>query len=696
MEQLNKYEILKQNFGHEKFRDFQEKAIEAVLEKRDLLTILPTGGGKSLCYQLPSLMMSGVSIVISPLIALMQDQVVSLKVQGIKAAMISSMQTNEELSLIYQELKQNRIKLLYIAPERLSSESFFEFLQTIDINFFVIDEAHCVSEWGHEFRGDYRRLGKLKDIFINTPIIAFTATATLKVQDDIISELKLQNPLILRAKVNRENLFIKTLKRVSNGRNQLINFLNLHKDECGIVYTFTRKESVELAKFLQSKNFSAKAYHAGLSNEIRDSVYKDFIYDKIDIVVATVAFGMGIDKSNIRFVVHTSLPKTIENYYQEIGRAGRDGLKSSTLLLYSKADQIQKSQMITNTTSEYKQILLNKLEQMYILANSSKCRHKVIAKYFDDDINECKNLCDNCLKDDVKQIDITIEAQKFLSAVYKSGQTFGVNHIIDILRGSNSKKILQFSHDKLSVYAIGKDISKTKWEAIVDRLFEIESITRSNHSGIVLTKVGFEILKKRLKVQIDEDKQGVIEKTTIQKENIFESNEVFQSLKELRMKLSLKESVPAFVIFSDKTLIELSDKLPQTKDEMLSINGIGEVKFERYGEEFLNILHNFKDLKATKIQKLTKTHLETLELINQNLNIQEIAKIKDIKLNTVLNYINLLNTHQKIDDQTKDKLFEPIIKEFPQEIKEWIDEGVKLKEFTSLKEYFTQYGILFT
>jgi len=352
----DKQKVLKEIFGHENFRSFQEQVIDSILKKQDILTILPTGGGKSLCYQLPSLLMSGVTVVISPLIALMQDQIKALNDLNIKSSMINSLQSTEENNQVLQKLLNKEIKFLYVAPERFTSNEFVGVLQRIDINYFVIDEAHCVSAWGHEFRAEYRNLNKLKRFFPNVNIAAFTATATKKVEADISQSLDLHNPKHFRAKTKRDNLEVCVEPRISNGKRQILNFLKSHKGLCGIIYTFTRKEAESIAKFLQEENFLAKAYHAGLSNEIKNEVFNDFVYEKIDIVVATIAFGMGIDKSNIRFVIHTSLPKTLENYYQEIGRAGRDGAMSYTYLLYSKSDEVKRKIQIEEAIdNEYKQ-----------------------------------------------------------------------------------------------------------------------------------------------------------------------------------------------------------------------------------------------------------------------------------------------------------------------------------------------------
>jgi len=595
----NKLQVLNKTFGHNSFRDFQEEAVDTILNKNDLLTIIPTGGGKSLCYQLPALLLEGTAIVISPLIALMQDQVMALEEKNINAAMISSAQSTQDIENTIEQMKNDSLKLLYIAPERFSAYGFLDLLKTVNISFFVIDEAHCVSEWGHEFRADYRNLGLLKQNFPNTPVSAFTATATLKVQSDIQNALHIRNCTTLRGVTKRDNLKISIKKRLGNGRDQLIDFLKNREEEVGIVYTFSRKEADNISTFLQNNNFKAKAYHAGLSNEIRDEVYKDFLYDRINIVVATIAFGMGIDKSNIRFVAHTSMPKTMENFYQEIGRAGRDGLESDTMLLFSKADEIKRKAFIANDINgQYKDLLEEKLEAMYRFCISSSCRHKIIASYFNDTINDCETSCDNCTKGEIEQIDISVDAQKFLSALYRTNQSFGQTHIIDILRGSKVAKISQFSHQNLSVYGIGKDKSKNEWSAIVDRLFDIEAISIGEFKALKITNLGFDILKGNQTLFIDEDKLRNLEKDKVVKvKKTFENvnMDYFDKFKALRTTLATAQNIPAYMVFSDKVLIELSATLPKDKNEMLEVNGIGEVKYERYGEDFLNLSLSIKE-----------------------------------------------------------------------------------------------------
>jgi ATP-dependent DNA helicase RecQ len=643
--------------------------------------------------------MSGTTVVISPLIALMQDQIKALNDLGLNSAMISSLSSDNENSITMQKLLNKEYKFIYVAPERFNSNEFAGVLQRIDINYFVIDEAHCVSAWGHEFRAEYRNLDRLKRFFPNTPIAAFTATATKKVEEDIAQSLNLQEAKHFRAKTIRDNLFIQVEPRVSNGKKQILNFLKSHKGLCGIIYTFTRKEAESTAQFLSENNYSAKAYHAGLSPEVKNKVYEDFVYEKIDIVVATIAFGMGIDKSNIRFVIHTSLPKTLENYYQEIGRAGRDGDKSYVYLLYSKGDEVKRKLQIQEAIdNSYKQTGLEKLEQMYRYCVSNNCRHKLIASYFEDEIDDCKTLCDNCTKGEVEQVDITIEAQKFLSAVYRTEQRFGQNHIIDILRGSKNQKLLEFGHENLSVYNIGHDKSKNEWIAIVDKLIDMQALSLGEFRALKLTNLGLLILKNQQKVYIDSDKLGLIDKLEEQKEELSFDEELYERFRGLRKELALNHEVPAYVIFGDKTLKELTQKLPTTKEQMLEINGVGEVKFEKYGESFIQLSSQLKEEFSKELEnrhelkKLTKTYLETFELIQEGKTLEEISQIRDLNLTSVLSHITVLEQHDKIRKEKKLQLIEPI--KIPKEIERWIQQGLQLDSLKQLRQHLYLYEYL--
>ncbi len=593
---MKKLELLEQYFGHKEFRHLQEEAIDAILGSRDLLMILPTGGGKSLCYQLPSLMMSGVTVVVSPLLALMHDQVVALTSNGISAAMLSSMQTIEESKQIEQRLKKGMIKLLYVAPERLTNPYFISALHYININFFVIDEAHCVSEWGHEFRENYRQLSLLKEQFTTTPIAAFTATATSAVERDIATQLRLVEPMRLRGSIFRRNLTIRVEHRIKDGRLQLLEFLKSHKGDAGIIYSLSRKSTENIAHFLQGKGIAAQAYHAALATEKKNSIYSDFVSDRIEIVVATIAFGMGIDKSNIRFVVHMTMPKTLENFYQEIGRAGRDGLESESLLLPAAQDIVQQKSFIDDLPdTPYKRLAYSKIESIVRFTNTQECRHKSIAHYFDDAIENCQDKCDNCLNPDIKSIDITTASQKLLSAIYRTNQSFGLHYVVDVLRGSKEKRVLENNHNELSVYGIGEEYSKAQWLTIADRLLELGAVTIGDFKVYLLSAFGVGIIKGEHSVDLREDRLS-IKKSTGKK--IVDSYDeqydiaIFEAFKARRSEIAQANNIPPYIVFSDKTLKELSAKLPKNEDEMLAIHGIGKVKFERYGEEFLELIRS--------------------------------------------------------------------------------------------------------
>ncbi len=594
---MNKLQTLQHYFGHDSFREQQEEVIDAILNQQDLLMILPTGGGKSLCYQLPSLLMSGVTVVISPLLALMHDQVVALQGNGISAAMLSSMQTLEEAQQIEQQLRANQIKLLYVAPERLMNNYFLTFLLDLNINFFVVDEAHCVSEWGHEFREHYRMLSQLKISFPSTTVAAFTATATATVREDILNNLNLQNPKVVTGSLFRKNLTITAQHRQSDGRKQLLNFLAEHAQEAGIIYAFSRKQTETTADYLKKKGFKAEAYHAGLPTNIKNKVFKEFVTDEIDIVVATIAFGMGIDKSNIRFVVHMNLPKTLENFYQEIGRAGRDGLEAQTLLLFSTADIVQQKSFIEDLPdSPYKENAFEKINTISRFANSESCRHQQIATYFHDNIKICDDKCDNCLNPEQNKIDITSDAQKLLSAIYRTGQSFGMQYVIDVLRGSKEQRILSNAHDQLSVYGIGENYTKAQWLSITDKLLELGAVSIGEYKVYHLTKRGIKILKGNEEVNIGASRL-IITTSKKKKVDYFDDYEVdiFDRFRALRKEIASNNKIPPYVVFSDKTLKELSNIMPTTKAEMLEIHGIGHVKFERYGQAFLELIEEIEN-----------------------------------------------------------------------------------------------------
>ena len=594
-----KNQVLKDSFGHNNFRELQEEGVDSILRHQDLLMILPTGGGKSLVFQLPTLMMDGITIVVSPLIALMQDQVASLKAQQISAEMISSAQSFNEVNEIIEQARNGAIKFLYLSPERLNNGSTLSILHTLNINFFVIDEAHCISQWGHEFREDYRALGSLKENFPNSAIAAFTATSTDNVTDDIVRELRLNNPLLLKGRVFRKNLFISVQRRIGNGHTQLTNLLSRHKNESGIIYVSSRKKTEELSAFLNQNGYSSLPYHAGLPQHVREQNFKIFVNDNVNIMVATIAFGMGIDKSDIRFVVHMSLPKSQENYYQEIGRAGRDGEDSEVLLLFNASDIVLHKRFLQDINNEeYRKHLDTKIDNIYKYASSEICFHQQLAEYFDDTLDVCKDRCDNCLSADDKREDITKEAQMLLSAIYKTNQSFGKNYVIDILRGSKEQKILANKADELSVYGIGLHLSKKEWFIILERILELKILLVGEYSVLTLTNEAIEVLKSQRAVDIKSSRLevSVKEKKIKQAKEFDYDEELFEELRAKRSELASALGVPAYIIFSDKTLKHLANDKPFDKASMLEVNGVGEKKYEQFGEDFLAViegdLHN--------------------------------------------------------------------------------------------------------
>ncbi len=558
--------------------------------------ILPTGGGKSLVFQLPTLIKDGVTIVISPLIALMQDQVSALKAQGIAADMISSAQSHEDIEDIVYSLRMGELKFLYLSPEKLNTGWTYNLLQGLNINFFVIDEAHCISQWGHEFRDDYRSLGNLKSNFPNVTIAAFTATSTSQVTADIIRELRLENPLQIKGKIFRKNIYISAERRLTNGQAQLKNFLKRHEGESGIIYVSSRKKAEDLSAHLNMSGYKSLAYHAGLPQHVREQNFKIFVNDKVDIMVATIAFGMGIDKSDIRFVVHMSLPKTQENYYQEIGRAGRDGEDSEVLLLFNSQDMIMQKQFLKDIPDkEYAEHLHTKIDGIYKYSTSEVCFHKQLAEYFEDTLDECKDRCDNCANtDDVRQ-DITKEAQMVLSAVYKTGQNFGKNYIIDILRGSSEQKLLANGADKLSMYGIGLHLSKKEWFIIIERLMETKILTTGDFQSLKLTDEAVSVLKSQKLIDIKSSRlqvKATKEKRVKQAEEFDYDEELFEELRSKRSELAKDMGVPPYIIFGDKTLKHLANDKPFDKESMLEVNGVGEKKFNSFGEDFLAIINS--------------------------------------------------------------------------------------------------------
>ncbi|STX50877.1 Superfamily II DNA helicase [Legionella busanensis] len=584
---------LKTYFGFTKFRGLQESIINDLLAGDDLLVLMPTGGGKSLCYQIPALILKGITIVVSPLISLMEDQVAALKLQGIRAAYYNSSLDSEESRQVLADLHNDQLDLLYVAPERLISPAFLDRLDECRIALFAIDEAHCISQWGHDFRPEYALLGKLKLHFPEIPIIALTATADQQTRLDIVAKLNYK-PKIYLASFNRPNIhYSVTLK--NNAFRQLQSFLETQRSQAGIIYCGTRNTVDKLAEKLKAAGFAARGYHAGLSYSDRREVQTLFRYDRIELVVATVAFGMGIDKPNVRFVVHYDLPKTIESYYQETGRAGRDGLPARALLLYDPADSARLRSLVATIEDNHKQhIEIAKLNHMLAFAQGNHCRRQILLRYFDEEYDSDCNYCDICDNPPVLQ-DTTEDAQKLLSCIYRLRQNYGMAYTIDVLRGSTADKIKQAGHDKLSTYGIGKDKPAYYWKQLAWQLIHQDYCYQDiNHFNVLrLKNKAIFVLKgeERIKLAIfNIDKADVTKIQEKAKLPSLKNNPLFEKLRTLRRQIAEEENKPPFMIFSDSTLQEMAIKKPQSLEQLLSISGVGKYKLDHYGKAFLKIL----------------------------------------------------------------------------------------------------------
>lgn len=635
--------ILKEVFGYDQFRNQQEEIVNAIVDGKDALVLMPTGGGKSLCYQIPSIVRQGVGVVVSPLIALMQDQVNALKQLGVNAAYINSTLSASETAAVQKQATEGKLDMLYLSPERLVGDDTQNFLKSVDVALFAIDEAHCVSQWGHDFRKEYQQLSILHKNFPKVPRIALTATADQKVRAEIVKELQLLGAQIYVSSFDRPNITY-SIEEQDNGKQQLWRFINEnHPTDAGIVYCLSRRKVEAVAEFLSSKGRTALPYHAGLSTRIRTSNQSQFLMEDGVIIVATIAFGMGIDKPDVRFVAHFSMPKNIESYYQETGRAGRDGQASNAWMAYNYKDVVMQRQFIrdSDAADEHKNVLHNKLDSLVDLCEQLDCRRQTLLKYFDEETAKPCGNCDNCLNPPEK-IDATKEAQIALSSIYRTEQQFGIMYLIDVILGNDSdERVTELKHHELNVFGIGKDHVKTWWRRLFRQLISQSYIDVDPEFGsLKLTDKSKLILKGKESFYLRDVVKAKNKSKTSEEVDLGRHDTIlWHALKKLRMDLASDQGVPPYVIFSDASLLEMVKKRPVEGEKFMYISGVGEYKLAKYGEVFIQVIKD-NPLPAKLDNRLEEDVNVSLDHFLEHKSVETVAEVLGINVNTVYMHLS--------------------------------------------------------